>query len=150
VSPALLVATVGGVGYSPKAPGTFGSLVALPFAWLIVRGGGVPALLVAAALLFAIGWWAAEIAARSLGKDPQVVVVDEAAAQWLALAAAPLDPWFYAAGFVLFRIFDIAKPWPVSWADRTIAGGFGIMVDDTLAALYAIVVLLIGRHILGR
>ena len=148
--PAMLVATLCGIGFSPKSPGTLGALAAVPFAWLIMRAGGAPALLAAAALLFAVGWWAAAIVCRALGKDPRVIVVDEAAGQWLTLAAAPLDPWFFAAAFVLFRIFDIWKPWPVSWADRRILGGFGTMIDDIAAALYAIVILLIGRHLLGR
>jgi phosphatidylglycerophosphatase A len=148
--PAMLVATLGGVGLAPKAPGTLGALVSLPFAWLIVRAGGTPWLIGAAALLFAVGWWAASIVARTLGKDPRAVVVDEAVGQWLTLAAAPLDPWFYVAAFVLFRVFDIWKPWPVGWADRQITGGFGTMIDDILAAIYAIMVLLIGRWLLGR
>ena len=148
--PAMLVATLCGVGFSPKAPGTFGALVALPFAWLIVRAGGVPWLIAAAALLFAVGWWAASVVGRALGKDPRAVVVDEAAGQWLTLAAVPLDPWSYAAAFVLFRLFDIWKPWPVSWADRQITGGIGTMIDDIFAAIYAIIVLLIGRWLLGR
>lgn len=148
--PAMLVATVCGVGFSPKSPGTLGALVAVPFAWLILRAGGAPALLLAAAVLFAVGWWAAAIVCRTLGKDPQVIVVDEAAGQWLTLAAAPLDPWFFAAAFVLFRVFDIWKPWPVNWADQRILGGFGTMIDDTAAAIYAIVILLIGRFLLGR
>lgn len=148
--PAMLVATLCGVGFAPKAPGTWGTLAALPFAWLVARTGGASALLIAAVLIFAAGWWAAEIVARTLGKDPQIVVVDEAAGQFLTLAAAPLDPWFWAAAFALFRLFDIVKPWPVSWADRRIGGGFGIMFDDTLAALYAMIVLLIGRYFLGR
>jgi phosphatidylglycerophosphatase A len=148
--PAMLVATLGGIGLSPKAPGTLGALVALPFGWLIARSAGAPGLVVAAALLFAVGWWAAAVVSRSLGKDPRAVVVDEASGQWLTLAAAPLDPWFYAAAFVLFRFFDIVKPWPVGWADRAIAGGFGTMIDDTLAALYAVIFLLLARWLLGR
>ena len=148
--PAMLIATVCGVGFSPKSPGTLGALVAVPFAWLILRAGGAPWLLAAAVALFALGWWAAAIVCRTRGKDPQIVVVDEAAGQWLTLAAAPLDPWFFAAGFVLFRLFDIWKPWPVGWADQRILGGFGTMIDDTLAAVYAIAILLLGRFILGR
>ena len=146
--PAMLVATLAGVGFAPRAPGTLGSLVAVPFAWMIVRGGGTVALLAAAAALFLAGWWAASIAARSLGSDPPAVVVDEAAGQWLTLAAAPLDPLSYLAGFALFRLFDIWKPWPVRWADRRIGGGFGIMFDDILAALYAAAVLLLARVLL--
>jgi len=148
--PAMLVATLGGVGLLPKAPGTFGSLVALPFAWLVARAAGPAGLLAAAAVLFAAGWWAAAIVARRLGHDPQIVVVDEAAGQFLTLVAAPLDLWHFAAGFALFRLFDITKPWPVGWADRNIHGGFGCMFDDTLAALYAVAVLLAGGWVLGR
>jgi phosphatidylglycerophosphatase A len=74
-------------------------------------------------------------------------VIDEVAAQWLVLLPAPLDPLAYAVAFVLFRIFDIWKPWPVRWADRHVKGGLGIMLDDLLAAVYAVVpvlVLLVG------
>lgn len=148
--PAVLVATLCGVGFAPKAPGTAGSLVALPFAWLVARAAGASGLLVAAALIVAVGWWAAAIVTRAYGKDPQIVVVDEAAGQFLALAAAPLDPWFYAAGFLLFRIFDVTKPFPAGWADRRVPGGFGVMLDDIFAALYAAILLLIGRWLLGR
>ncbi|HUK60081.1 MAG TPA: phosphatidylglycerophosphatase A [Stellaceae bacterium] len=148
--PAMLVATLAGIGFLPKAPGTWGSLVALPFVWLAAHTGGAGAILAAAAAIFAIGWWAAAIVVQHMGDDPPAVVVDEAAGQFLALAAAPLDLWHYAAGFALFRLFDIAKPWPVGWADRTIPGGFGVMVDDVLAAVYAAAVLFAGGLILGR
>jgi phosphatidylglycerophosphatase A len=148
--PAMLVATLCGVGLAPKAPGTAGSLVTVPVAWLIARESGSGGLIVAACVVFAIGWWAAAIVARAQGPDPQIVVVDEAAGQLLALAAAPLDPWFYAAGFVLFRAFDIAKPFPAGWADRRVPGGFGVMIDDIFAAVYAAILLLIGRWLLGR
>ena len=147
--PAMLVATLCGVGLSPKAPGTWGSLVSLPFAWLVARAGGSVGLVIAAAVIFAAGWWAAAIVAARLGDDPQIVVVDEAAGQFLTLAAAPLDLWHFAAGFALFRLFDITKPWPVGWADRNIHGGFGCMFDDVLAAIYAALVLLLGGMILG-
>jgi phosphatidylglycerophosphatase A len=145
----MFVASLAGIGLSPKAPGTLGSLVAVPFAWLIARETGNAGLLAAAAVLFFVGWAAAARTCRTLGKDPREIVVDEASGQWLTLAAAPLDPWFYLAGFVLFRLFDIWKPWPVSWADRTIIGGFGTMIDDTLAAIYAGAILLAARHVLG-
>jgi phosphatidylglycerophosphatase A len=148
--PAMLVATLGGIGLSPWAPGTLGSLAALPFAWLVARYWGAGGLLAGALVLFAAGWWAAAVVSRSLGKDPRAVVVDEASGQFLALAAAPHDPWFYLAAFALFRLFDIWKPYPVGWADRTLLGGFGCMIDDTLAALYAALLILIGRQILGR
>ena len=71
------------------------------------------------------------------------------AAQWLVLLAAPLDPRAYAAAFLLFRVFDIVKPWPIRWIERRVPGGLGIMVDDIGAAIYAVVLLLIGEGIFG-
>ncbi len=91
---------------------------------------------------FFAGWWAAATVAAASGlEDPGAIVVDEVAAQWLVLLAAPLDPFVWALAFVLFRVFDIWKPWPVGWADRHIHGGLGIMLDDLLAAGYALLAL---------
>ncbi len=148
--PASLVATVFGAGLSPLAPGTVGSLVAVPLAWLIYSAAGPAALLAATLAVFFVGWWASSVYVNKAGiADPGAVVIDEVAGQWLVLAVAtlaavaPLDIWYFAAGFVLFRLFDIAKPWPVSWADRRIKGGFGVMFDDILAAIYGGAVLLV-------
>ena len=136
--PAVLVATWFGTGLLPKAPGTWGSLAALPFAWAIQKGGGTTALAIAAAGLFVIGVWASAVYVRHAGGgDPAAVVVDEVVGQWLVLLAASPDLIHYAAGFVLFRVADILKPWPVSWADREVEGGTGVMLDDVLAAVYA-------------
>jgi phosphatidylglycerophosphatase A len=149
--PAGLLATWFGIGLSPRAPGTCASLVALPFAWLIQRWSGAPGLLIAAMILFAVGCWTASTVSRDVGiKDPGLIVIDEVAGQWLTLVVAPLSVIFYVAGFVLFRIFDILKPWPVNWADRRLPGGFGIMGDDAIAALYAGVVLFVARYFLER
>ncbi len=135
--PACLLATWFGSGLLRPAPGTWGSLAALPFAWIIAYFGGPIALATATVLVFALGCWAGGVYERAGGdKDPGVVVIDEVAGQWLVLIAAPLDPWYYFAGFVLFRICDIFKPWPANWADRKLSGGLGIMMDDILAALY--------------
>lgn len=140
--PAWQIATWFGAGLMPKAPGTWGSLAAVPFAYGIHRVAGPAGLLVAALALFALGVWAAgEFSRRSGTKDPQAIVVDEAAGQWLALVPAGDDILFYAAGFLLFRLFDIWKPWPVSWADRRVEGGWGIMLDDLIAGAYAAAVL---------
>jgi phosphatidylglycerophosphatase A len=137
-----LLATGFGVGVLPIAPGSWASLAALPVAWAIVCLCGVLGLAVAAVIAFALGWWAAGTVAKATGiDDPGVVVIDEVAGQWLVLAASPLDPLAYALAFLLFRIFDIWKPWPVRWADRQVKGGLGIMLDDLLAALYAVLVL---------
>ena len=138
MNPARLVATWFGVGYAPVAPGTWGSLAALPFAWLIVWLGGAWALVAAAATLFLIGWWASEaVVASTRSSDPQYIVVDEIVGQWLTLAVAPLDPLAYGLGFLLFRAADILKPWPAGWADRQVTGGLGVMLDDCLAAIYS-------------
>ena len=136
--PAVLVATWFGSGLLPVAPGTWGSLFALPFAWVIQGRWGASGLLAAAAIVFAAGCWASAVVIRASGvKDPGSIVVDEVAAQWLVLAAAPRELWLYAIGFLLFRVADILKPWPASWADRRVPGALGVMLDDVVAAIYA-------------
>jgi phosphatidylglycerophosphatase A len=133
-----------GAGLLPLMPGTWGSLAALPCAWAISSLWGAAALAIATAIIFIVGCWAAgTIASTSGAADPGVIVIDEVAAQWLVLLPAPLDPLAYAAAFLLFRLFDIWKPWPVRWVDRRVHGGLGIMLDDLLAAAYAILVFLI-------
>lgn len=135
--PAFLIATWFGCGLLPKAPGTWGSAAALPLAWLIASWGGVPAMAAAVVAATLAGWWAADIYVRRTGRDdPGEVVVDEVAGQWLVLLAVPPDPVLYGAGFVVFRVLDIWKPWPACWADRRIGGGLGVMADDMLAAAY--------------
>src|SRR5271167_2691809 len=140
--PAALIATGFGIGLIPMAPRTWASLATLPFGWLLRVEFGLVGLLTAAAITFVVGWWAAARVARASGiLDPGFVVIDEIAAQWLVLAAAPLDWRFYLAAFLLFRLFDIWKPFPVSWLDRHVKGGFGVMLDDVAAALYALVLI---------
>jgi len=131
-------ATWFGAGLLPWAPGTWGSLLALPFAWALAAAGGAWLLLAAAALVFGLGLWAADRYMRAVGvHDPGAIVVDEVAGQWLTLAVAPLDPLAYLAGFLLFRVFDVLKPWPAGWLDRRVGGAFGVMIDDIAAAAYA-------------
>lgn len=148
--PATLIATGGGIGLAPTAPGTWASLAAILVGWVIGAAFGMTGLLVAAAIAFVVGCWAAGIVAKASGiLDPGAVVIDEIAAQWLVLAAAPLDWRFYLAAFLLFRLFDIWKPFPVNWLDRTIKGGLGIMLDDVAAAFYALILIAIGRGVVG-
>jgi len=136
--PPLWLATWGGMGLLPWAPGSFASLAALPLAWLLMAAGGIWLLLAATLAVFVIGIWAAERYMAAVGiHDPTAVVIDEIPGQWLTLAVVPLDPLAYAIGFVLFRVCDVLKPWPVSWLDRRVSGGFGVMIDDIGAALYA-------------
>ena len=144
----MLLATWFGTGLLPIAPGSWGSLAALPFAWAIRSHVGATGLAIATVIVFAIGWWvAATVAKVSAIEDPSAVVIDEITGQWLVLVPVPLDPLAYTLAFLLFRLFDIWKPWPVRWADRHVKGGLGIMLDDLLAAVYAVVpvvVLLVG------
>jgi phosphatidylglycerophosphatase A len=138
MSPAKIVATWFGAGLAPKAPGTWGSIAALPFAWAIHAWAGPAGLVLAAALLFLVGWAASNrLVERSGIEDPQLIVVDEVVGQWLTLACGPLSIPAYLIGLVLFRAADITKPFPASWADRRVGGGLGVMLDDVLAALYS-------------
>jgi len=141
-----------GSGWLPWAPGTWGSLAALPFAWVILAyGGGSGTLALASLAIFAIGVWTVEIALQATqAKDPSWIVVDEVVGQWLTLLAAPFSLVGFAAAFLLFRLFDIWKPWPVRWADRKLGGGLGVMADDVMAAIYAAALLEIGRVLLER
>ena len=140
--PATLLATWFGTGLSPFGPGTCGSLAALPFAWVIRSHWGPTGVAVATLIVFIIGWRAvATVAKVSATQDPGAIVVDEVAGQWLVLIPAPPDALPYALAFLLFRVFDIWKPWPVCWANRHLKGGLGIMLDDLLAAIYAVALL---------
>lgn len=141
-SPDALLATWFGIGLIPGAPGTYGSLVAVPLAWVIVHYWGLLGLAIAIVALFLVGTWAAGRYARARGiADPGAIVVDEVVGQWLALVLVPPDIMAYALGFALFRLFDVIKPWPISLLDRRLKGGFGVMADDVLAGAMAAIVL---------
>jgi phosphatidylglycerophosphatase A len=137
--PARLITSWFGAGYLPFAPGTWGSLAALPFAWLIAYNFGPLGLLIASVVAVGVGIWATQIVLRGTGsKDPGHVVIDEVAGQWLALLpAAPGEPWPWIAAFFAFRLFDILKPWPASHFDRNVSGAAGVVMDDVFAGLYA-------------
>jgi phosphatidylglycerophosphatase A len=148
--PAALIATGFGVGHLPWVRGSWGSLLALLCGWEIAGTGGRIALAGAAIIAFVLGCWAsARVAGASGLHDPRFVVIDEIAAQWLVLLAAPLDGRWYAAAFLLFRVFDIVKPWPIRLIERRVPGGLGIMLDDVMAAIYALAVLLIAEGVFG-
>jgi phosphatidylglycerophosphatase A len=142
--PAGWIASGFGSGLSPFAPGTAGSLAAL-LPWLALRELPPAYYVIAMLLAFALGVRACTWAVNVLHiADPGVVVWDEFAGQWIALMPLLWMPrssvWIWV-GFILFRIFDIGKPWPVSWADRVLGGGLGVMLDDVLAGIYAAIVL---------
>lgn len=141
--PMTAIATFGGVGLLPFAPGSWGSLAALPFGWLIGVTGGWPALLIAAIIVSAIGWVAADRYVKATGReDPPEIVIDEVAAQWLALTVVPMTIWGLIGAYLVFRLFDTIKPWPASWADSELEGGAGVMLDDLIAGAYSILPLL--------
>ena len=137
-SPASLISTWFGVGLLPGIPGTWGSAAALPFAWVIQVNAGSGALWIAAAILLFIGIWASSAIVRAGGEeDPGLVVVDEVVGQWITVSVVAPSLVTYLAGFVLFRIFDVLKPWPANSLDRNVRGGLGVMADDLASAIYA-------------
>jgi phosphatidylglycerophosphatase A len=143
-----LIATVFYIGYLKPAPGTWGSLAALPLGWALYSAGGAWLVVAATVLLFAAGIRATAFMAKETGEhDPSYVVADEVAGQWIALLpvmfgatamqADVLDLWpGWVAAFVLFRLFDIWKPGPVGWADR-MDTPTGVMLDDVIAGIFA-------------
>jgi phosphatidylglycerophosphatase A len=144
--PAHAIALGFGAGLSPLAPGTLGTLVAWPLGALVA-----PAyLLLATAPLFLLGIWACSLTGRDLGvADHRAMVWDEMVAFWLVLALLPRELVWQAAGFALFRLFDIAKPPPIRAFERRFHGGFGVMFDDLLAAAYTLVVLALLKRLLA-
>jgi len=136
---ALFVATACGVGYSPLAPGTAGSLLALLLLWALPFSsrGLVLALLV----IVGVGGWAAGRAERLLGrKDPGSVVIDEIAGMFLSVLALPRSLGLFLAAFVLFRLIDIMKPFPIRQS-QALPGGLGVMLDDLIAGAYTLALL---------
>ncbi|SFS06933.1 phosphatidylglycerophosphatase A [Dyella sp. OK004] len=131
-----------GSGLAPVAQGTFGSLAAL-LPWLLLRQLSLPLYVLVIVLGFALGVWACNVAGRALGVDDhRSIVWDEFIGQWIALIPALVAPWWaVVAGFALFRLFDVWKPWPIGWLDRRMKGGLGVMVDDVVAGVFAAVVL---------
>lgn len=126
-----------GSGLAPVAPGTFGTLAAVPLYYLL-RPLPATAYVIVAALLFAIGISVCTRTTRALGvHDHSAIVWDEVVGFLLTMTAAPAVWWAPVVGFVGFRLFDILKPWPIRWIDRRVEGGLGIMLDDVLAAVPA-------------
>lgn len=127
-----------GAGLSPVAPGTAGTLVAVPL-YLALAQLAWPWYLAIVVIGFAAGIWLCGYTSKALGEhDHGGIVWDEIVGFWITMIAVPPTwPWILL-GFVLFRVFDILKPWPVRIADRKIPGGLGIMFDDLLAGLYAL------------
>jgi phosphatidylglycerophosphatase A len=137
-----IIASVLGIGYFPVASGTVMSIVATVLAMMLAQHGGGLTLVAASLIAFVIGIWACGAHVRATGRDdPSECVIDELAGQWLACAGICFTPIFpsvaaFALAFLLFRLFDILKPWPISAAEK-LPGGMGVMADDMLAGLAA-------------
>jgi phosphatidylglycerophosphatase A len=143
------IASVAGIGFLPKAPGTWGSLVALPAFYVLHGVGQFPLVLIATVAVFLLGWWATrEVTAAQADHDPGWIVVVEVVGQWIALFSLSFGLWWmgfdswgfpwpgYVLGFALFRLFDITKPWLVGWADRR-GDPLGGMLDYVIAGVMA-------------
>jgi phosphatidylglycerophosphatase A len=146
--PAHFIALGFGAGLAPFMPGTFGTLVALPIGWALHAYSGAAGWLFAIAAFTLLGIWAAQVTGRDLGvADHGCIVIDEIAAFLLILFLAGSDATSQALGFVVFRIFDIAKPPPIRHVDAALKNGAGVMADDFLAAGYTLLVLAVGRRL---
>jgi len=140
-SPTLLLAFGFGSGLSPKAPGTMGTLAAIPLWWLLAQLP-LTSYLVVVLIAAVVGITICGRAADQMGvHDHGGIVWDEFVGFWIAMAALPITWQSVILGFVLFRLFDILKPWPISWLDKKVSGGFGIMIDDVIAGLAAAAVI---------
>ena len=130
-----------GSGLASKAPGTFGTLAALPF-WYVLPFLPPAYSVLVLILAFILGVYLCGATADALGvHDHGGIVWDEFVGLWIALFMVPMNIWWIALGFALFRLFDIWKPWPIRLLDAKVHGGFGIMIDDVLAGVYAYLVL---------
>lgn len=144
-SPILVVAFGFGAGLAPKFPGTVGTLVALPLWWALSNFDPVW-YLITVGFGFILGIWVCGRASAQLGQhDHTGIVIDEIVGYLLALAVVPFTLWGAVFSFVIFRMFDILKPWPISWLDRHVPGGLGIMLDDLVAGIFTALVVIAAR-----
>ncbi len=142
------LATWFGCGLALPAPGTWGTIGGIPFAVFLMLAGGWKYLLVWVVVVSLVGWWAAEKFEKATGEhDASAIVIDEVAGIGFTLLFATPAIQSVTLAFLLFRFFDILKPWPVSWCDKKIEGGLGVMVDDLAAGVYAALCLWGLRHV---
>lgn len=130
-----------GSGLAPVAPGTFGTLAAIPF-YLLLSGLSLPLYIAVLVICAVVGVWICGQTADALGvHDHPAIVWDEFVGLWITMIAAPAGWVPLVLGFAYFRLFDVLKPWPISWLDKQVSGGLGIMVDDVLAGVFACICL---------
>ena len=148
--PAHLLAFGFGAGLAPAAPGTAGTLLAFPLFWWLAPRLAAVEFLALLAVMFIVGIWACQKTGDALGMaDHGGMVWDEIVAFLLVLFFTPDSLYWQAFAFLLFRLFDILKPQPIRYYDRTFKNGFGVMLDDLIAAFYALLVLALWRTITG-
>lgn len=146
VNPWRFLALGFGSGLAPVAPGTFGTLMAVPL-YLLLQQLSPGLYLLFLLLAFGIGIALCEITAKQLGvHDHPGIVWDEFVGFWITMFMAPPGWLWIVVGFVLFRFFDIVKPWPIRLIDRRVSGGLGIMLDDVLAGVFALILLQVAAH----
>jgi len=148
--PAHFIALGAGAGLAPVAPGTFGTLAAIPLALVLRAWFGDVEFIATIVILSVVGAWASQVAGRNLGEsDHGAIVIDEIAAFLLVLYFVGADWVRIAFAFLVFRLFDIWKPPPIRQLDAAIKNGVGVMLDDLLAAAYTLVVFALWQRILG-
>lgn len=141
-NPEVLLVCGAGSGFLPKAPGTWGSVLGLLIWWWLLAPLDWWVQLGIAAATFALGWWFIERVARRFEcHDDPAIVIDEIVGIWVALLGIDQRAMLALLGFLLFRVLDIAKPWPIGLADRRVPGGFGVMLDDLIAGVLVAIVL---------
>lgn len=146
--PVHLLAYGFGAGLFPKAPGTMGTVVAIPI-YLLLMWAGPAVYFGFLAVALVAGVYICGYTAKRMGvDDPGPVVWDEVVGYLITMIWVPLGAIWVLAGFLLFRLFDIWKPWPIGWFDRNVKGGLGIMLDDVVAAIFACAILNISVYLL--
>jgi phosphatidylglycerophosphatase A len=133
-----------GTGASPYAPGTVGTLLGIPLVHMLA-GSPLWLYLLVTVVLVVAGIWISDKTSKDIGvHDHSGIVIDEVAGYLVTMIAIPVNPWTLVSGFLVFRVFDIVKPWPIGTVDRRLKGGPGIMVDDLLAGFYSWILMVAG------
>ena len=137
------------IGNVPLAPGTFGTVLGLPFCFLLSKINFYPAMIGVAGFIVLAGWISHKARGILKMEDPGCIVIDEISGMMVTLLGLPFTPAFVISGFALFRIFDIIKPFPVGLVDKKVPGGAGIVADDVLAGIYANLIIRIFLYVKG-
>jgi phosphatidylglycerophosphatase A len=136
-----LLCTGFGVGFLPRVPGTWGSLLGIGLWWVVFRELGPASSTLVVGLTIGFAWLVIRQTCRAYNvEDEPAIVIDEIVGQWIALLWVPRSLWVVCLAFLLFRFLDITKPWPVSWADRSVRGPLGILLDDVIAGMATCIV----------